>query len=416
MKKAWVVTVDMGYGHQRAAYPLKDIAHERILTANKGHMISYDETKLWEKTRYMYEFVSRVKEIPIIGKPAWGMYDKFQKISPLFPFRDLSKPTLQTYAVSRFIKKGLCSSLIDYIKKKDLPMVATHPFPALAAQYYGLDNIYCVVTDTDINRIWVPENSKENRITFFAPCIHVAVRLREYGIKEEKIILTGFPLPKENIGGNDYSILKKDLAARIYNLDPNKAFMKSHKELLDKKLPPIKKSHPLTITYLVGGAGAETSIGIKIAKSLRKKILSDKIKLNLVAGVRMDVRSKFLEKLQKLGLNNKVNVIFSLSKKDYFSKINKELRTTDIIWTKPSEMSFFAGLGIPVIIAPPIGAHEEYNKKWLNHIAAGFVQEDPEYVNDWLFYWMENGRLAEAAYDGWSKAPTLGTYKIEKNI
>ena len=25
--KAWVVAVDMGYGHQRAAYPLKDIAY-----------------------------------------------------------------------------------------------------------------------------------------------------------------------------------------------------------------------------------------------------------------------------------------------------------------------------------------------------------------------------------------------------
>ena len=29
-KKAWVISVDMGYGHQRAAYPLKDIAYERI--------------------------------------------------------------------------------------------------------------------------------------------------------------------------------------------------------------------------------------------------------------------------------------------------------------------------------------------------------------------------------------------------
>jgi hypothetical protein len=34
--QAWVITVDMGYGHQRAAYPLKDIAYERIITARRG--------------------------------------------------------------------------------------------------------------------------------------------------------------------------------------------------------------------------------------------------------------------------------------------------------------------------------------------------------------------------------------------
>jgi hypothetical protein len=30
-KKAWVLTVDMGYGHQRAAYPFHDIANQEII-------------------------------------------------------------------------------------------------------------------------------------------------------------------------------------------------------------------------------------------------------------------------------------------------------------------------------------------------------------------------------------------------
>ena len=36
MDQAWVVAVDMGYGHQRAAYPFRDIAYEGIITANTG--------------------------------------------------------------------------------------------------------------------------------------------------------------------------------------------------------------------------------------------------------------------------------------------------------------------------------------------------------------------------------------------
>lgn len=34
ISKAWVVTVDMGYGHQRAAYPLKKFAYGGIINAN----------------------------------------------------------------------------------------------------------------------------------------------------------------------------------------------------------------------------------------------------------------------------------------------------------------------------------------------------------------------------------------------
>jgi len=35
MEKAWVVAVNMGYGHQRAAYPLKSLAYKgKIICAN----------------------------------------------------------------------------------------------------------------------------------------------------------------------------------------------------------------------------------------------------------------------------------------------------------------------------------------------------------------------------------------------
>ena len=44
-KKAWVISVDMGYGHQRAAYPLKDISYERIITANSDKIITPKEKK-----------------------------------------------------------------------------------------------------------------------------------------------------------------------------------------------------------------------------------------------------------------------------------------------------------------------------------------------------------------------------------
>ena len=92
------------------------------------------------------------------------------------------------------------------------------------------------------------------------------------------------------------------------------------------------------------------------------------------------------------------------------------LHTTDILWTKPSELSFYTALGLPIIIAPPIGAQEYYNKKWLMNIGSGFPQEKPEYTAEWLADWLESGRLAEAAFEGFLEAPSLGTYNIEKVV
>ena len=35
MEKAWVVAVNMGYGHQRAAHPLRDLAYKgQVICAN----------------------------------------------------------------------------------------------------------------------------------------------------------------------------------------------------------------------------------------------------------------------------------------------------------------------------------------------------------------------------------------------
>ena len=188
-KEAWVISVDMGYGHQRAAYPLKDIAYERIITANSDKIISEKERRIWHRLKVIYETLSRIKQFPIIGKILFGIYDHFQNISPFFPFRDLSKPTFPVIYFWKLIKKkGLCKSLIDYVQNKDIPFITTHFIPALAADYHGLKKIYCIVTDTDINRVWVSYHPKKSNITYLAPCRHTAFRLKEYGVPDNLVM------------------------------------------------------------------------------------------------------------------------------------------------------------------------------------------------------------------------------------
>jgi hypothetical protein len=88
------------------------------------------------------------------------------------------------------------------------------------------------------------------------------------------------------------------------------------------------------------------------------------------------------------------------------------MRTTDILWTKPSELSFYAGLGIPIIMTPSIGSQERFNKQWLHEIHAGMRQENPDYTDQWLYDLLDNGTLADMAWSGFLKARKLGTEKI----
>ena len=121
---------------------------------------------------------------------------------------------------------------------------------------------------------------------------------------------------------------------------------------------------------------------------------------------------KFLEK-NKLEKSKNINIVYSTNKFGYFKDFNLVLRTTDILWTKPSELTFFSGLGLPIIISDPVGSQEDYNRDWLTYIGAGVNSLNPEYVDEWLFDWLESGWLAEAAMNGFLNAPKLGAYHIE---
>jgi hypothetical protein len=413
MVRAWVIAVNAGYGHQRAAYPLKDIAEERIITANSDKIISEDEQSTWRFIRGFYELISRMQSIPIIGRYLFGLYDLFQHIPQFHPMRNLSRPSIQTYFIRHQVKAGLCRSIFEYIRKKDLPVITTFFITAIAAEYYGVKRIYCICTDSDINRAWVPVESKKTRIIYCAPCKTVEQRLLEYGVPPENIRLTGFPLPRENIGRNQRT-LKHDLALRLSMLDPKRVFITRMRNMVESYLGEKARTpkRPLTLMLAVGGAGAQWRQYLRVMRSLRQSVSAGEVRLFISVGTNLELLSKFQAEAKTLGIQEKIGMIHSLNLHDYFETFNKALRQTDIIWSKPSEISFYAGLGIPIILAPPLGHHEERNQRWLESMGLAFPQENPDYTHEWLTSWLEDGRLAEAAFEGPIKIMLNGTDKI----
>lgn len=423
MEKAWIVTVDMGYGHQRAAHPLRVLSpNGHVILANRYEGIPKKDQKIWDGSQNFYEFFSRAKNMPLIGNFLFDvLIDRMQRILPFYPRRDLSKPNFQVSLNYKTIKKGWGKDLVDYLNTKDIPLITTFFTVAFMAEEHGFKGeIYCVVCDTDITRTWAPLHPAKSRIKYLAPCRRVVERLKEYGVKEENIFLTGFPLPDENLGGRNLLKLKQDLAERLAKLDPENLYRQKYLSTVRQFLKGVsiksKSTVPPALTFAVGGAGAQRKIGLEILKSLRKKLLNNEISLTLVAGTRRDVFEYFKNYIVSLGLkkilNKNLSILFSVEKEDYFKQFNKVLSTTDILWTKPSELVFYTALGIPIIIAEPLGSQEVFNKTWLKTVGAGISQEDPTLTHEWLFDWINSGWLAEAAVSGFLDGRQFGVHNI----
>ncbi len=419
-KQAWVVAVDMGYGHQRAAYPLRHLSPTgKVIIANNYQGIPKNDFRIWHESEVFYGFVSRLINIPLIGKTLFNLYDRLQSIKAFYPRRDLSAPNLQLREMYSLIKKNWGKDLIDFLNTKDIPLITTFFAVAFFAEEHKFKNdIYVVLCDADISRSWVGINPQKSRIKYLAPCRRVVDRLKLYGVPEENIFLTGFPLPEENLGDSSLNILKSDLLSRIHNLDPQKRYRQKYAETVVRFLKNTGEQgiahaqHPLTLTFAVGGAGAQKIMAKDILLSLKKRLLKKELVLNLIAGTRNDVYLYFQEKICEYGLKKllgkNINILFAVEKEDYFLQFNQMLRTTDVLWTKPSELVFYAGLGIPLIMAPSVGAQENYNRTWLKTINAGISQNNPKYVHEWLFDWVDSGWLAEAAMAGFLDGRQFG--------
>jgi len=424
-KTAWVVSINMGYGHQRTAYPLKSFAEGKsVICANDYPGIPVNDKKIWEGSRAFYEFVSRFKKFPLLGEWSFALFDATQKINDFYTTKDLSIPSFTQKKTFSLFEKGWGKDLIERLKVgKQVPIVSTFYNPAFMAEYFNYPNdIYCVICDADISRSWAPLSGKKSRIKYFAPNTRVVQRLKMYGVKKENIILTGYPLPMENIGGKNMEILKEDLRNRIVNLDPLKKYREKHDFVIREKLGKLPKEsdHPLTIMFTVGGAGAQKELGIKIVRNLKKMIYGKRLKVILVAGIKKGIRDYFEKEIRNGGLgellDDGIDILWGKDFEEYYTKFNLALRKTDILWSKPSEISFYSALGLPIIIAPTIGSQEEFNRSWLLKSGFGRDQGDIENIKDWFYDWLHLGYFANMAMEGFVDGEQMGTVKIKEEI
>jgi len=403
----------------RAAHALASALGTEILQVDQPPLVGAEEMRLWRASRRFYEITSRASQIPFAGVPLRSLLEYLTDIPHLHPRRDLSAPNFQARSLNRLIGKGLGRGLVDFLRSTGAPMLATFFVPALSADFHALDRTYCVVTDVDINRAWVPLDPGRSKIVYLTPSYRAVHRLRAYGIPRENIEFTGFPLPNELVGGPDLTALKQNLLGRLVRLDRKGVFRDQargeiHHFLGD--LPEDQEGRPPLVTFSVGGAGAQADLARPLLKGLRPMIEEGRLRLCLVAGVRSEIAARFHQWIREAHLEhrlgNGVDVFCAADMEDYFPRFNALLAETDALWTKPSEMTFFSALGLPLVFTEPVGVHEHYNRRWAIENGPGLKQRDLLHAEYWLREWLNEGTLAAAAWYGYMRMPKFGLYQV----
>ncbi len=421
--KPWVVSVAMGYGHMRAAFPLLPIAEGGVIIAADGYDgIPESDRKIWGAEKRFYYFISELSQKGPLGALAFRLFDSFQKVHDYHSFQKELDPTLQLRAIRFQIQHGWGNHLIRRLAVRPAPLLTTFFAVAHMAEYWRYPGkIYVIVTDSDISRAWAPYDPKKSAIRYLAPTMRAMERLISYGVSLSHIFCTGFPLPPELVGAGSETA-KRKLIPRLARLDPLHRFRDRYGALVQFYLGDIERSacafEPPAILFSVGGAGAQAAIGEAAIHGLADFIRRKKIILRLAAGVSEAAERTFRRAIEDAGLadclNQSVSILTARTAEEYFKKFNVALAASDMLWTKPSELSFYAALGMPIIMAPPVGSHEEENQKWLLDVGAGVTQGDPRLAHEWLPKMIESGRLASCAMRGFIDMERNGVQNIEK--
>jgi hypothetical protein len=135
-----------------------------------------------------------------------------------------------------------------------------------------------------------------------------------------------------------------------------------------------------------------------------------------VAGVHRGVAEAFRRWAAREGLDPRpgsgLEILVAEDFPSYERSFNAALAGTDVLWTKPSELVFFAALGLPLLLAPTLGFHERRNRRLARRGGFALDGRRPAGVPARLAAALRDGSLAEAAWRGFRRLPARGTWRI----
>lgn len=406
---AWLVSAPLGQGVDLIAQACRDLAYDQtILRADSYPGIPPHDRKLWDHLQEQPSFISSLSKIPVIGMSLRRCTERFVHHLPSrYPRREQAAWNRRLVEFYYFLQhQHLGRDFIQHLSKNPLPLVTSSPVLAFSAEVHGYPApIYLICPAADPSRAWAPLDPMQTRIVFLVATKTAEDRLHAYGVPITQIHHIGLPLSPDSVSSKG---LLADVEARIHRLDPDHVFRPQKKQ--------TRAQHPLSLG-IIADSGWRTHDLLKLLEGAGKAIRNGELTIHLFTGTDQ-ARTRSIEAIarnQTLHRHLGSSLVIHAHKDEAiaFESFTRLLPTIDVLWTAPSPWVFYAGLGIPVIVQPPIGGQEEARYAWVRGVQAGLAPLELETLSEWLLDWKRSGGLARLAWNGYGSAPSMGYERLK---
>ncbi len=346
-----VGNIRMGFGHYRISMAIASAAHAMGYTPYWMDLNSYPDTtctKVISAQNDLYSLGSRLSsKSRLFNRLVWEPmnYEGFRKLS---------------YNASDQKNAELMASVYRNVPK-EIPVVATHVWPAQAAVHAGMKSVVNAIPDNWPMALHLSEGSVHTIQTHYA---YQGYRILN-GMQKNEVLK---PMPEDALVYTGHYI-DHELVSNI------EADCAARKKRMEKK-------QPMRFLLTIGGAGAQKEIFAEIIRYLIPAIRKKQAALYVNVG---DYRNVW-EELQKeipemkelavehfnewektkqfagnaLSDDTEVTGIHGFWHENIFEAVyctNLLMRSCDVLVTKPSELAFYP---VPKLFIKRVGGHEQW--------------------------------------------------------
>lgn len=395
-----VGNIRMGFGHYRISMAIASAAHSMGYTPYWMDLNSYPETtctKVISAQNDLYSLGSRMSQkSKAFNKLVWEPvnYEGFRQLS---------------YNASDQANAELMAPVFKNVPK-DIPLVATHVWPAQAALHAGMEYVVNAIPDNWPMALHLAEGSIHTVQTHFA---YQGYRILN-GMQKKKV-LTAMPEDSLVYTGHyvDHELVENieaDCAARVQRK---------------------KDGQPIRFLLTIGGAGAQGDIFKSIIKSLMPRIRKKEVALYVNVGDYQEVWDKLVSEIRGLAkvsrthfndwkatqgfaeaaLTGRVVGVHAFAHENIFEAVyatNLLMRSADVLVTKPSELSFYP---IPKLFIQRVGGHEQWGAIHSAEIGDGTLEmRDIPHVLQMLELFIKDGSMLEDMCENILQNKKMGIY------
>lgn len=344
-----VGNIRMGFGHYRISMAIASAANYLGYTPYWMDLNSYQQTtggKVIDAQNKLYSLGSRISaKSKAFNKAIWEPmnYEGFRKLS--YNAADQANAELMTPVFGRV--------------PKDIPLVATHVWPAQAAVHAGMKYVVNAVPDNWPMALHLAEGSLHTVQTRSA-----YMGYRTLNGMQGREVLT--PMPSEDIRYTGHYI-DHELVAAI-------------EEDCGRRITRRDSGAPLRFLLTIGGAGAQKEIFAAIIKAALSSVRNRKMVLYVNVGDYRNVWDELVSEIPQMkklvkthfdnwedttafakeALETEVYGIHAFCHKNIYEAVyctNLLMRSCDVLITKPSELAFYP---VPKLFIKRVGGHEQW--------------------------------------------------------